>query len=102
GEARAPPARPQEPPADRLGRVGVAGTGDTGAAAELREDLVVRARLAGRTDGGPRLLQHEDAVATGDLRPLEERRRRKDDVRVARGVGQDRIEDDREEVLALE
>ena len=60
------------------------------------------ARLGHRLDHRPHELQADRAVAPGDVVVLEERRRRQHDVGVARGVGEDLIEDDGEEIVALQ
>ena len=83
-------------PQQRLGLV--FGRADAQPLGQLREDVRVGARLAVRLDHRPHELQGDRPVALGDVVVLEERRRRQHHVRVARGVGEDLLEDDREEI----
>ena len=70
--------------------------------AELAEDLVIRPRFADRGDHRLHELQVIGAVALRDVVVLEERRRRQHDVGVHRGVGHHLLEDDGEQIVALE
>ncbi len=93
----------RQPAGDSEERVGfVLRVAEAEPAREVREDLGVRPRLADRLDHGPDELQADRAVSLRDVVVLEKRRRRQQDVRVPRGVGEDLLEDDGEEILALQ
>ena len=62
---------------------------------------MVRASPSGSITGRTQL-QRDRPVAFRDVVVLEKRRRRQHDVRVARRVGVDLLEDDGEEIVALE
>ena len=69
---------------------------------ELREDHDVRPGFADRFDHRLDQLQRVVAVAAGDVVVLEEGRRRQDHVRIAGRVRAHLVEDDGEQILALE
>ena len=64
------------------------------------EHLGVGAALAHAGHRGSAALQHEGAVASGQLGMLHERGRREHDISVVRRVGHHRVEHHREQVFA--
>ena len=69
---------------------------------ELAEDVGVRPRLADRIDDRPASCSDERAVGAREVVVLEEGRRRQHDVGIEARVGEHLLEDDGEEILALQ